>query len=374
VTTAQLRGHPLPADLSDAAFVRAVQAGDAQAFALLVQQHAASLRAVAIHVLGYVDEVDDAVQDALLVALRTLPQLRDPDAVGPWLRSAVRSRCLMRVRTRRATPVADPELLLPADAGWSRPRCWTGRATGDWVQQAVAELADPVREAVVLRYSSDWSSYRQIAQLCGVPEHTVRSRLRDGRQALAGALERTAAAAHADSGRAAEASRSRAEETIAASLGDGYADVLRERYSPDATVALPGRPPAGRAGLLAARDHTQERVQTAVGRATTQVAAARSLLLATAGELDRTAAAGRATTDAQRGALRGAMCLVTEVSRAALTTAYELGSSEPLARGSLLGRWFRDGMAAAQSADLSTAQWPLVGRVALGLPPAVPFV
>ena len=43
-------------------------------------------------------------------------------------------------------------------------------------------------------------------------------------------------------------------------------------------------------------------------------------------------------------------------------------------RGSRLGRWFRDGMAAAPSADLSTAQWPLVDRVALGLPPAVPFV
>ena len=119
---------------------------------------------------------------------------------------------------------------------------------------------------------------------------------------------------------------------------------------------------------------TQERVQTALGRATTQVAAARGLLLATAAELDGTAAAGRATTDEQRGALRGAMCLVTEVARAAFTTAYELGSSEPLARGSRLGRWFRDGMAAAQSANLSTAQWSLAGRIALGLPPAVPFV
>ena len=119
---------------------------------------------------------------------------------------------------------------------------------------------------------------------------------------------------------------------------------------------------------------TQERVQTALGRATTQVAAARGLLLATAAELDRSAAAGRATSDEQRGALRGAMVLVTEVSRAALTTAYELGSSEPLARDSRLGRWFRDGMAAAQSANLSTAQWSLVGRITLGLPPAVPFV
>ena len=260
MTTTPLPGPdptPASADLSDAALVRAAQRGDAPAFALLVQQHAASLRAVAIATLGYVDEVDDAVQDALLVALRTLPQLRDPDAAGAWLRAVVRSRCLMLVRTRRATPVADPELLLPADAALEPAAVLDRAATGDWVQQAVAELADPVREAVVLRYFSDWSSYRQIAQLCGVPEHTVRSRLRDGRRVLAGALQRTAAAAHADAGRAVAASRSRAEETIAAALGDDYEQVLHERYTRDATVVLPGRPPADRDSLLAARDHTQ---------------------------------------------------------------------------------------------------------------------
>ena len=259
MTTTQLLPSRLPAsaDLSDAALVRAAQLGDAQAFALLVQQHAAGLRAVAIATLGYVDEVDDAVQDALLVALRKLPQLRDPDAAGPWLRAIVRSSCLMSVRTRRATPVADPGLLLPADAALDPAAVLDRAATGDWVQQAVSELADPVREAVVLRYFSDWSSYRQIAQLCGVPEDTVRSRLRDGRRALEGALERTAAAAHADAGRAAETSRSQAEETIAAALGDDYEQVLHERYTRDATVVLPGRPPADRGSLLTARDHTQ---------------------------------------------------------------------------------------------------------------------
>jgi RNA polymerase sigma factor (sigma-70 family) len=276
VTTTRLRGHGLPADLSDAALVPAARAGDAEAFALLVQQHAASLRAVAVHVLGYVDEVDDAVQDALLVALRSLPQLRDPAAVGPWLRSVVRSRCLMLVRARRDTPVADPGLLQPADAALQPDAVLDRAATGDWVQQAVAELADPVREAVVLRYFSDWSSYRQIAQLCGVPEHTVRSRLRAGRRSLTAALERTAVTAHADAGRAAETSRSRAEETIAASLGDEYAHVLRERYAPDATVLLPGRPPAGRAGLLTARDHTQG---AGVGLRLRHAAASRDLML-----------------------------------------------------------------------------------------------
>jgi RNA polymerase sigma factor (sigma-70 family) len=274
MTTALL--PPAPADLADAALVSAAQLGDTQAFALLVQQHTASLRAVAIATLGYVDEVDDAVQDALLIALRRLPQLRDPDAVGPWLRAVVRSSCLMLVRTRRPTPVAEPELLLPADAALEPAAVLERAATGDWVQQAVSELADPVREAVVLRYFSDWSSYRQIAQLCGVPEDTVRSRLRDGRRALAGALQRSATSAHADAGRAAELSRGQAEETIAASLGEDYEQVLHERYHRDATVVLPGRQPADRDSLLTARDHTQG---AGVGLRLRHATASRGLML-----------------------------------------------------------------------------------------------
>jgi RNA polymerase sigma factor (sigma-70 family) len=260
VVTSRLLGphRPSPsAEEPDAQLVRAAQLGDAQAFALLVQRHAASLRAVAIATLGYVDDVDDAVQDALLTALRKLPQLRDPAAVGPWLRATVRTSCLMLVRTRRPTPVAEPELLLPPDAALEPAAVLERTTTSDWVQQAVSALADPVREAVVLRYFSDWSSYREIAQLCGVPVDTVRSRLRDGRRALVTALQDTAAAAHSDAGRAAEASRVEAEEMIEAGLHEDYEQAVHDRFHRDATVQLPGKEPAGRAAMLRARDYTQ---------------------------------------------------------------------------------------------------------------------
>jgi len=65
---------------------RAAQSGDDAAFVLLIEEHMAGMRAVAIALLGYVDEADDVVQDAVLTALRRLPELRDPAAAGPWLR------------------------------------------------------------------------------------------------------------------------------------------------------------------------------------------------------------------------------------------------------------------------------------------------
>jgi RNA polymerase sigma factor (sigma-70 family) len=201
--------------------------------------------------------VDDAVQDALLIALRKIPQLRDPAAVGPWLRATVRTSCLMLVRARRPTPLAEPELLLPPDTALEPAAVLERRATSDWVQQAVSTLPDQVREAVVLRHFSDWSSYRQIAQLCGVPVDTVRSRLRDGRRALVTALQESATAAHSDAGRAAEDSRVEAETMIAAGLHEDYERAVHERFHPDATVLLPGKEPGGRTAILRARDYTQ---------------------------------------------------------------------------------------------------------------------
>ncbi|MEV4351956.1 acyl-CoA dehydrogenase family protein [Actinoplanes sp. NPDC049596] len=119
-------------------------------------------------------------------------------------------------------------------------------------------------------------------------------------------------------------------------------------------------------GTLAAT----EAVQDALGRATVQVAAARGLLLASVTEL----AAQDEPTDELRAALRGSIAHVAETARTVLTAMYTAGGSDPLYTPSRLGRIFRDGMAAAQSANLSAAQFALRGRILLGEPPAVPFI
>ena len=122
--------------------------------------------------------------------------------------------------------------------------------------------------------------------------------------------------------------------------------------------------------LLAEKDQ----VTTAVGRALSQVAAVRGLLLAAQRDLDDTIIAGQPTSDEQRAAVRGAIALVTETSRNVLVAMYELGSSDPLYRENRLGRIFRDGMAAAQAANLTTVQWNIPGRIAVGAPSGWPFV
>jgi alkylation response protein AidB-like acyl-CoA dehydrogenase len=119
----------------------------------------------------------------------------------------------------------------------------------------------------------------------------------------------------------------------------------------------------------------QPRIQAVLGQAAARLGAARALLLATVGALDAAAAAGRRpATEAERGAMRGALCHTAETARGVLTSMYELGSSAVLHESSRLGRIFRDGHAGAQHVIMSAAHYELAGRTLLGLPAGDPFL
>ena len=57
------------------------------------------------------------------------------------------------------------------------------------VQDALAEVSPELREAVILRDLQDLD-YKEIAQVLGIPEGTVKSRISRGRAELARLLER----------------------------------------------------------------------------------------------------------------------------------------------------------------------------------------
>jgi RNA polymerase sigma-70 factor (ECF subfamily) len=101
------------------------------------------------------------------------------------------------------------------------------RAQRDWMWHALGELSEPLRSVTLLRYFSDVSSYEQIATLCGVPVGTVRSRLNQGRSKLATALRATAELAHDDVAVLTEARRREAEETLAAERGEFESGTVR---------------------------------------------------------------------------------------------------------------------------------------------------
>jgi len=225
--------------LSDPELVWSARSGDTTSLAVLLERHRAGMQAVALSLLGYGPDAEDAVQDAMLVALRRIDEVRDPAAIGPWLCTVVRNNCRMLLRTSRPVPLGDlAALALPAREP-TPEQLLEHRAQRDWVWHALSGLPEPVRLVTMLRYFSDVSSYEQIAALCAVPIGTVRSRLNQGRGKLTAALRATADLAHDDVATLTDARRRDAEETLAAARRGEFERVARDAWWPDLTAILP---------------------------------------------------------------------------------------------------------------------------------------
>ncbi|MFF7443247.1 RNA polymerase sigma factor [Streptomyces sp. NPDC008122] len=236
--------------VEDAALTRAAQRGDAAALGLLLERHRPGMRAVALSLLGPGPDVDDVMQDAALVALRRIGDVRDPAAVGAWLRMVVRNGSRS---VRRAAARTEPLAEVPLPPGLTTPEHVLDKhALRDWIWEAVESLSPTLRLPVVLRYfSAGVTSYQQIAEACGIPVGTVRSRLSQARTGLAKALEATAAGAHDDVRRRTEESWLEVRDTLAAAERGEYGKVVSDRYTPGVTLLSAGRHLGGSELLVA---------------------------------------------------------------------------------------------------------------------------
>lgn len=125
-------------------------------------------------------DVDDLSQDALLSILQGLSGYRGEGAFRSWADRVVVRRvfAVRKSLARRFESGLDPNELA-TDPSTSPDRCYARR-------QLAAELdalPNPQRDALVLHYVLGMTVPEMGAEL-GVPEETVRSRLRLGRQRL----------------------------------------------------------------------------------------------------------------------------------------------------------------------------------------------
>ena len=148
--------------------------------------HLGAAYTLARYLLREPADADDAVQEAYLQAVRRFETFRGENARA-WLLTIVRRTCYAWAdRERRygsdesqlddlAAPGDEPDVALIRD----EVRTGVGRA--------VDRLPLPFREVVVLREIQELS-YKEIAEVTGVPVGTVMSRLARARRRLLGTL------------------------------------------------------------------------------------------------------------------------------------------------------------------------------------------
>jgi RNA polymerase sigma-70 factor, ECF subfamily len=168
----------------DELLVQRAKRGERFAFEKLVERHEQRLYTLAARVLGSREDAADAVQDALVRAWLALPKFRQDARFSTWLyRIVLNAAYDVRGKRREATSWELPE---PADP---RDRIAERELSGE-LQRALDALEEGYRVAVVL-YDVLGCSYAEIAELTGVAEGTVKSRIFRGRSELAERLGTT---------------------------------------------------------------------------------------------------------------------------------------------------------------------------------------
>jgi RNA polymerase sigma factor (sigma-70 family) len=184
---------------TDAALVASARAGDVASYGLLVARHQSVAHRTA-YLLGAGDDTPDVVQEAFVKAYLALDRFRVEEPFRPWLLTIVANETRNRWRrTSRHRTV--PLSLLGEDASRSpapSPESVAEDAeTSRALRDAVAALPARQREVVVCRYLLDMAE-QDTAQVLGIPQGTVKSRLSRGLKALHTALAEPVAAPTAD--------------------------------------------------------------------------------------------------------------------------------------------------------------------------------
>ncbi len=143
--------------------------------------------ALAIQILGNVDDAQDAVHDAFATALDE-PGAYDArkGPLKPWFLRVVRNRCIDMLRRRRASSSMPVEEL--ESTARTPEEALEASETSSRLEQALATLPAGRREIVVLRDYLDLS-YAEIANVLDIAPGTVMSRLHRARLALKEALD-----------------------------------------------------------------------------------------------------------------------------------------------------------------------------------------
>jgi len=155
--------------------------GEDDAVETLVARFSARALDLAAALLGDAHLAEDAVQEAFLVALQRLADLRDPSAFPGWLRQIVRSQCTRILRKRRER--LDAEIERRAAAGQSPAAAAELAEMRAVVRAALAALPPVGRRTAELFYLEE-QSCAEIAEHLHVPLGTVKRRLHDARAGL----------------------------------------------------------------------------------------------------------------------------------------------------------------------------------------------
>jgi RNA polymerase sigma-70 factor (ECF subfamily) len=191
---------PPRTEATDEALMIRFQSGDRAAFTFLVKRHQGPLFNFALRHLRTQPGAEEVVQDAFVRVVQNAADFKHEARFSTWLYTIARNLCIDQLRKRalRRHPSLDeskrsedsegPTLgEQTADSRANVERAAVSGEIRERVLAAVDELPEEQREVFLMREVSNLP-FKEIAEIVGVPENTVKSRMRYALERLQAAL------------------------------------------------------------------------------------------------------------------------------------------------------------------------------------------
>ncbi len=187
-------------DITDETLMVRFQRGDRAAFTQLVRRHQTGLYNFALRQLRVPAVAEDVVQETFVRVVQNAADFKHEARFSTWAYTITRNLCIDQLRKNalrkhasldepRKSDAGDGPTLgeQTADSRASVERQVAGAEIKQRIVAAVDELPDDQREVFLLREVSNLP-FKEIAEITGVPENTVKSRMRYALERLQAAL------------------------------------------------------------------------------------------------------------------------------------------------------------------------------------------
>jgi RNA polymerase sigma-70 factor, ECF subfamily len=175
----------------DFSLIKAIQAGDHQAFESLVHRYQRQVANLIYVTMGSRDDVDDIAQEVFIRVYRSLPRFKFNASFFSWIYRITMNLCIDEIRKRKIRKVfsldfltedvleksrSNKDHIMPSDSILNAER-------SQIIQSALQRLKPEHREILVMREYRDLG-YSEIAEVLNISLEAVKSRIFRARSEL----------------------------------------------------------------------------------------------------------------------------------------------------------------------------------------------
>jgi RNA polymerase sigma-70 factor (ECF subfamily) len=177
----------------DELLLQSIAGGDKHAMRVLFQRHQVRIYRFVLRIVGNASLAEDIVNEVFLVVWRSAGRFKAESQVTTWLLAIARHKAISALRRRAEAQLDDHTAASIADPQDDPETRMDKEDRSEIIQKCLTRLSPSHREIIDLVYYHG-KLIREVAQIVGVPEGTVKTRMFHARKHLSKML--TAAGVH----------------------------------------------------------------------------------------------------------------------------------------------------------------------------------